>query len=83
MVSTSPKKEKEAREVLGADHFLISKDEAQMSVRTTPSRIVYLQHLDCRFSIHTIITDNAHFLLLNAPSHFRTIIFRQRQSTDR
>ena len=46
VVSTSPKKEKEARQVLGADHFLISKDEAQMSVRTIPSSIVCLQRLD-------------------------------------
>lgn len=30
VISTSPKKEKEAREDLGADHFLISKDEKQM-----------------------------------------------------
>ena len=33
MISTSPKKEKEARKSLGADHFVVSKDEAQMSVR--------------------------------------------------
>ncbi|CAL8463672.1 g3206 [Coccomyxa elongata] len=31
VISTSAKKEKEAREVLKADHFVISKDEAQMS----------------------------------------------------
>jgi len=30
VISTSPKKEKEAREVLGADHFIISKDQNQM-----------------------------------------------------
>jgi len=30
VISTSPKKEKEAREDLGADHFLVSKDEKQM-----------------------------------------------------
>ena len=36
MISTSPKKEKEAINTLGADHFVVSKDEAQMSVR--PSR---------------------------------------------
>lgn len=30
VISTSPNKEKEAKEVLGADHFLISKDEKQM-----------------------------------------------------
>nr|ABK21490.1 unknown [Picea sitchensis] len=30
VISTSPKKEKEAREVLGADHFIISKDQKQM-----------------------------------------------------
>lgn len=30
VISTSPKKEKEAREVLGADHFLVSKDQKQM-----------------------------------------------------
>lgn len=83
VVSTSPKKEKEAREVLGADHFLISKDEAQMSVRTAPSRIVCLQRLDCRLSINTLIKGNAHYLLLDATSQFRTITFRQRQSTDR
>ena len=33
VISTSPKKEKEARQSLGADHFVVSKDEAQMSVR--------------------------------------------------
>ena len=32
VISTSVRKEKEAREVLKADHFVISKDEAQMSV---------------------------------------------------
>ena len=36
MISTSPNKEKEARSVLGADHFVVSKDEAQMSVRAQP-----------------------------------------------
>ena len=30
VISTSPKKEKEAREDLGEDHFIISKDEKQM-----------------------------------------------------
>lgn len=30
VISTSPTKEKEAREALGADHFLISKDQKQM-----------------------------------------------------
>eukprot|EP01018_Ginkgo_biloba_P015602 Gb_09488 [translate_table: standard] len=34
VISTSPSKEKEAREVLGADHFLISKDEKQMQNAT-------------------------------------------------
>ena len=33
IISTSPKKEKEAREVLKADHFVVSKDEKQMAVR--------------------------------------------------
>jgi hypothetical protein len=33
VISTSPKKEKEALSTLGADHFVVSKDEAQMSVR--------------------------------------------------
>ena len=33
MISTSPKKEKEALNTLGADHFVVSKDEAQLSVR--------------------------------------------------
>ena len=32
MISTSPNKEKEARESLGADHFVVSRDQAQMSV---------------------------------------------------
>jgi len=31
--STSPAKEKEAREVLGADHFIVSKDPEQMKVK--------------------------------------------------
>ncbi len=34
VISTSPKKEKEAREVLGADHFLVSKDQKQMQEAT-------------------------------------------------
>ena len=33
VISTSPKKEKEALKTLKADHFVVSKDEAQMSVR--------------------------------------------------
>ena len=37
--STSPKKEKEAREVLGADHFVVSKDEKQMAVRARIRRV--------------------------------------------
>ena len=32
VISTAPKKEKEALNTLGADHFVVSKDEAQMSV---------------------------------------------------
>ncbi|CAK0785409.1 hypothetical protein CVIRNUC_008618 [Coccomyxa viridis] len=31
VISTSPKKEKEALNTLGADHFVVSKDEAQLS----------------------------------------------------
>jgi len=31
--STSPAKEKEARAVLGADHFIVSKDPEQMKVK--------------------------------------------------
>ena len=34
VISTSPKKEKEAREHLGAEHFIVSKDDTQMAVRT-------------------------------------------------
>eukprot|EP01018_Ginkgo_biloba_P015603 Gb_09487 [translate_table: standard] len=34
VISMSPNKEKEARQVLGADHFLISKDEKQMQDAT-------------------------------------------------
>ena len=33
MISTSPNKEKEARERLGADHFIVSKDDKAMAVR--------------------------------------------------
>ena len=33
VISTSANKEKEAREVLGADHFIISKDPKAMAVR--------------------------------------------------
>jgi len=33
VISRSPKKEKEAREVLGADHFIISKDQILESNR--------------------------------------------------
>ena len=38
VISTSPKKEKEAREHLGADNFLISKDDKQMAVRRDVSQ---------------------------------------------
>ena len=34
MISTSPRKEREAREHLGADHFIVSKSEEQMTVRS-------------------------------------------------
>ena len=34
VISTSPKKEREARERLGADHFIVSKCDTQMAVRT-------------------------------------------------
>ena len=34
MISTSPHKEKEARERLGADNFIVSKNQEQMAVRT-------------------------------------------------
>lgn len=33
VISTSPSKEKEAKEHLGADHFLVSTDDQQMQVR--------------------------------------------------
>ena len=33
MISTSPHKEKEARERLGADNFIVSKNQEQMAVR--------------------------------------------------
>jgi len=33
VISTSPHKEKEARERLGADNFIVSKDDKQMAVR--------------------------------------------------
>jgi cinnamyl-alcohol dehydrogenase len=36
--STSPAKEKEAREVLGADHFIVSKDPEQMKVKKNKIR---------------------------------------------
>lgn len=39
VISTSPNKEKEALATLGSDHFVVSKDEAQMSVRSLPSAI--------------------------------------------
>lgn len=44
VISTSPNKEKEARETLGADHFVVSKDEAQMSVGFSPT---YRAILNC------------------------------------
>ena len=34
MISTSPHKEKEARERLGADNFIVSKNHEQMAVRS-------------------------------------------------
>ena len=37
MISTSARKEKEAREHLGADNFIISKNEEQMTVRPVPA----------------------------------------------
>ena len=36
VISTSPHKEKEARERLGADHFIVSKNQEQMAVRSYP-----------------------------------------------
>ena len=44
MISTSPNKEKEARERLGADHFIVSKDDKAMAVRQSaaPSLLVTL-----------------------------------------
>ena len=34
VISTSPHKEKEARERLGADNFIVSKNQEQMAVRS-------------------------------------------------
>ena len=34
VISTSPSKEREARQNLGADHFVVSRDDKQMAVRT-------------------------------------------------
>ena len=48
MISTSPKKEKEALNTLGADHFVVSKDEAQLSVRA-------LLLLCSRLQTHTVL----------------------------
>ncbi len=45
MISTSPKKEKEAINSLGADHFVVSKDEAQMSVRPSQPCTLILHHM--------------------------------------
>ena len=40
VISTSPRKEKEAREHLGADHFIVSRNEEQMTVRPPHAPIV-------------------------------------------
>ena len=37
VISTSDRKRKEAMEVLGAHHFVISKDDKQMAVRQIPN----------------------------------------------
>ena len=34
VISTSPSKEREARQNLGADRFVVSRDDKQMAVRT-------------------------------------------------
>ena len=47
VISTSPKKEKEAINTLGADHFVVSKDEAQMSVRPSQLCIVTISSCAC------------------------------------
>ena len=48
VISTSPKKEKEAREHLGADNFLISKDDKQMAVRRDVSKALNVSYPACQ-----------------------------------
>ena len=41
MISTSPHKEKEARERLGADNFIVSKNQEQMAVRSLRMMLLF------------------------------------------
>ncbi len=54
IISTSPKKEKEAREILKADHFVVSRDEKQMSVRAYPLLVQcpYSVYRHCALNLH-------------------------------
>ena len=52
MISTSPKKEKEALNTLKADHFVVSKDEAQMSVCAFAAVLLLLCS---QLQIHTVL----------------------------
>ncbi len=47
VISTSPNKEKEARERLGADHFIVSKDDKAMAVRQSSTTGFTLCRCQC------------------------------------
>ncbi|CAL5224213.1 g6859 [Coccomyxa viridis] len=69
VISTSPKKEKEAINTLGADHFVVSKDEAQMSaVANTFDGIIDTVSAQHDISqLLPLLKTNGHLVLLGVP----------------
>ena len=49
VISTSPHKEKEARKRLGADNFIVSKNQEQMAVRSLRGSLLSLQAHSCHY----------------------------------
>ena len=50
--STSPGKEREARDVLGADDFILSTDKEKMKVRALGSHLPIIQALAAQVRLH-------------------------------
>ncbi|BDA45155.1 probable mannitol dehydrogenase [Coccomyxa sp. Obi] len=74
VISTSPKKEKEAREALGADHFVVSRDQAQMSaaVNTLDGIIDTVAAAHEISALLPLLKTNGKIILLGVPTepHF-------------